>query len=660
MDLDNVIVADIECDGLLDELTKIHVVSIASKNEEGSWQVRSTNDYEKIKNLFTNPNLTVVGHFFTGFDVPAIEKVLGIKVECKIIDTLGLSWYLFPKRLNHGLEGFGVDYGVPKPTVTDWHGLTYEEYKHRCEEDVKINTNVWLTQLGKLRSLYNNDEAIIRTINYLMHKMNCIRQQEENPLTIDVEQCKKNLSFLEGVITEKVNELKTILPPVAKSSKRNKPKVLFKKDGSLSKAGEKWFDLLERANLPQDYEGEVEVVTGYDEPNPTSSSQIKSYLFSLGWEPKIFKDGANGKVPQIRDDNKNLCKSVLELVNDHPELEALDGLSVAQHRAGILKGFLKEEKNGKVVAGVSKFARTLRMAHRTVVNLPKPSAQYGELIRSVIVAPDGYVLCGSDVSSLENKTLQNAIYHLDKDYVEEMNFPGFDAHLKLGKMAGLVTEQEADFYSWFKKYDSLERDNKVEEIEEWIREGEKSELIKDLVSLPSKEMHKLFEKITKDRSVSKTSNYALTYNCMPPKLSESAKIPLKQAEDIHKAYWEMNWAVKADTDCLVTKEVEGETWIYNPASNLWLYLASDHIKFSACNQNSGVKIFDLWVYFMMQEGVTPSFQAHDEVLFKVKVEDKEDIERKLKYAMEQVNKVLQLPIPIEIDVQFGRTYADVH
>ena len=69
---------------------------------------------------------------------------------------------------------------------------------------------------------------------------------------------------------------------------------------------------------------------------------MKEFLFSVGWEPKIYKDGANGKVPQLRDDDKNLCPDIQRLIKEHPELESLDGLSVAQHRAGYLKGFLKQ------------------------------------------------------------------------------------------------------------------------------------------------------------------------------------------------------------------------------------------------------------------------------------------------------------------------------
>lgn len=63
---------------------------------------------------------------------------------------------------------------------------------------------------------------------------------------------------------------------------------------------------------------------------------------------------------------------------------------------------------------------------------------------------------------------------------------------------------------------------------------------------------------------------------------------------------------------------------------------------------------------MMQEGIIPQFQAHDEVLFACKSEDKDKVRNILHKAINKVNKALNLPVPIEVDVQFGLTYGEVH
>jgi len=71
-----------------------------------------------------------------------------------LVDTLALSWYLNHDRPKHGLEGYGEDYGVPKPVIKDWDSLTPEDYAHRCNEDVRINYRLWVDLQNKLRRLY--------------------------------------------------------------------------------------------------------------------------------------------------------------------------------------------------------------------------------------------------------------------------------------------------------------------------------------------------------------------------------------------------------------------------------------------------------------------------------------------------------------------------
>lgn len=142
-------VFDIETDGLLDDLTKIHVLSYSYDGKE----VVSTGDYDEMREFFETHQY-LVGHNIILFDIPAVEKVLGIKVKARLVDTLALSWYVNHHRTKHGLEGYGEDYGVPKPVIKDWDNLTYEEYAHRCSEDVKINYRLWIDLKMKLKRLY--------------------------------------------------------------------------------------------------------------------------------------------------------------------------------------------------------------------------------------------------------------------------------------------------------------------------------------------------------------------------------------------------------------------------------------------------------------------------------------------------------------------------
>lgn len=647
MNLDKVYVIDAESNGLVPDSTKIWCMGIGWQNKEGNWVVKSTTNYDDMRKVLGNPENTVVCHNLIRFDVPLYEKHLGIKVQASLVDSLGLSWYLYPERgqQEHGLAVWGEYFGVPKPKIDDWDNLTVEEYCHRVEEDIKINIKLWVKQYEYLKKIYDDPKDIVRIINYLNFKLTCLKIQEEDGILIDVEQCKKNLEFLQGIENEKKTLLEAAMPKIPIVKTVTKPKVMFKKDGSLSVAGNRWFELLEENNIPRDFEGELNITTGFEEPNAGSPTQVKDWLMKLGWKPILFEDGRNGKVPQVRDKEKMLCKSVLALREVEPAIEHLEGLSVVTHRAGYLKGFLeKVDERGYAPAMAHGFTKTLRLKHaKPFVNLPKPTSPYGDLVRGVMIAPEGSVLIGSDVSSLEDKMKQISIYPYDPEYVEDMNRPGWDAHLDIGVRSGMISQDESDFFRWYKK-----KDKKREDLPESFK------------ALSDEQLSEEFEKVTKKRAVAKTVNYACTYGAGVAKIAESSSLPQKDAKKLHTGYWERNWSVKKYAEDQKVKNVEGKSWIWNPITNFYYFLASEKDRFSACNQSAGVRVFDGYVYEMIKRGVRPIFQAHDEVLLRVKDEDVDSTVNALRESINKVNAQYKFPVEIEIDIQTGKTYADVH
>ena len=64
----------------------------------------------------------------------------------------------------------------------------------------------------------------------------------------------------------------------------------------------------------------------------------------------------------------------------------------------------------------------------------------GAEIRGCLIAPEGYTLCGADMTSLEDTTKRHYMKPYDPAYVEEMSKEGFDPHLDLAKHAGAVTQ----------------------------------------------------------------------------------------------------------------------------------------------------------------------------------------------------------------------------
>lgn len=650
MDLEKCFIIDIETKGLLDRLKSkedLHCLSVGWESKEG-FRVMSTNKEEDIAKIFENPNNTIVGHFFLGYDLPALRIMFPkINFQAKIIDSLAISHYLYNDRAKHGLEDYGVELGYEKVQISpeEWETLTYEKAVERCERDVLINYLVWKKQLELLRELYINDEDILSPIARANFKMILLNIQENNRIKLDIEKCKKNLEFVEAIVRDKVVELNSIMPKIANKVKRTKPKSMFKKDGSFSVAGEKWMVLVNGCNLPEDYDGDIEEVVSYTEPNCQSTKQMKDFLTSKNWKPKLFKEGANGKVPQLRDDDKNLCKSIVLLIKDYPELESLQGLSVAQHRAGYLKAFLDTvDDDGYVQASWSGMAKTWRVKHKKpIVNLPSNNSQYGDLIRSCLIAPKGKVFVNADMSSLEDKTKQCAIYKYAPDYVETLNTPGYDAHLAIGLKSGFLSEEECEFFKWYK--DENRDSSKMPETFKVYNEDELSDQ---------------FKKISKVRKSSKVVNYACTYSASPKKIAETADISLKEAETLHKAYWDTNISIKQYTDSLTVKQVDGRDWIYNPFTKLWLILTASHIKFSACNQNHGSCVFDTFLWFLVQAGVNPIMTIHDELSFYIDEGQEGWARQVIKESMDKVNKAFDLPIKFESEPEFAKSYGDVH
>ena len=415
-------VFDIETDGL--DPTLIHVVSWS----DDMGQPKSTHDYEEMRSLFTD-GVTLCGHNIIRYDIPAVEKILGIEVKSRLIDTLGLSWYLNYWKPKHGLAEYGVEYGVPKPKIDDWENLDKEEYRNRCEQDVRINQVLWKNLDYKLSKLYKETEDKDRLIDYLSFKLKCAATQEYLQWKLDVAKAVDYRDEWLELKSNKIELLADAMPKKVLTTVRNQPKVYHKKDGSISSKGQEWEDLCREQKQPATTKS-LTVITGYERANPNSVDQVKDWLFSLGWTPRTFKflrDKATGEtreLEQVRKDS-DLCDSVKELSGVEPAINLLDGLSVLTHRIGVISGMIDKQKDGYVKASIAGLTNTLRFKHaKPLVNLPSVDKPYGSEIRGCLTCPDDMILCGADMTSLEDTTKRHYMKPLDPDYVEEMSKEG--------------------------------------------------------------------------------------------------------------------------------------------------------------------------------------------------------------------------------------------
>jgi len=472
---------------------------------------------------------------------------------------------------------------------------------------------------------------LLRFLRYLQFKQECMQYQFENPIRLDIDLAVSCRDTLLKQQEEKVEQLKQVMPNVKKLKWQNRPKNTHKKDGSLSVAGTNWFNALKEnginpASEPAKKVDRLKVFSHWEEPNPKSTDQVKSWLYDLGWKPctyKFTKDKDTGderQIEQVRKDGE-LTPSVLRLKEDTPEVEILEGLTIIQHRLGIFQGFIEcaLERDGKYYlrAEIGGLTNTLRFKHKKpLVNLPGVDKPWGKEVRSCLIADEREVFIGADMTSLEDTTKRHYIYPLDPDYVDEMSKEGFDPHLDLALHAGAITEQQLEDHKTGKQ--------------------------------PLDMLRKKY----------KAANYSCVYGVGKAKLARETGMTQKEAGKVIEDYWKRNWAVKKVAQEQFTKEVGGYTWLKNPVSGFWHELRYDKDRWSTTNQSTAVYVFDSWLARARLKGYNGQASFHDETL--ASVADESRSREALKYGLNKLNEDLSLNVDFGIDTKVGGNYSDVH
>ena len=581
-------VFDLEADNLLDSATIIHCFSATVFEDKKQLEKVVLTEKEDIVD-FMNKDMLYIAHNAARYDIPLLEKLYNFKFKGILIDTLPLSWYLYPKRQKHGLESWGESVGVPKPYISDWENLSLEDYVNRCNTDVEINEIIFHIFLSYLEEVYK-EEFPLKIMRYLTWKMECAAEQELNPLKIDVKLCENTLADLYMKLDQKKEVLSEAMPELIKYSEKKKPSKLYTVKGDLTKAGAAWLELLFEKDLPADYDGVIKVEKQRVPPNPLSTSQLKDWLFSLGWAPTIHKDsiGKAGNVkavPQLQNDNKKLCPNILKLAEVHSELNALKDLFMLQHRIGIFEGYLQSvDKDGYLTAKIAGLTNTLRFKHmKPLVNLPSVYKPYGEQIRGAIISnSENHILCGSDMVGIEGATQDHYMSYFDSEYVKEKRVPGFDSHLDIAVLANLLSADESQIFKELSKKETL-----------------------------TEEEDKKYNILKQKRTKAKLVNFSALYGASPIKISKSTGMEIKEAEILHKTFWKRNAAVKKVAAAFQVKEVRGQLWLYNPVSRLYYSLRNEKDRFSTGNQSTAVYCFDLQVKQVREAGIIINMQYHD-------------------------------------------------
>lgn len=659
---------DIECDGLLDQLTKLHCAVFYNPELDHTYVFTDLVELEVF--LKDHEDYYLVIHNGVTFDKPALKK-LGVNVPNRIVDTLALSWYLYLNNPKHGLEWWGEQLGVAKPEITDWENLSEEEYIHRCTEDVKIQTLLWNKFNEYLKQLYPDPKMYTKFIHYMEWKMDQQRIQANNKLKLDIDSALKLKEYFEEEKQKRLTELESVMPKVPVYTTYKKPKVMFKKNGEPSTLGLKWSERLSQYAKDNAIElgklielEEIKVIKEYTAPNGNSDIQVKAWLTALGWKPETFKyvkkdltpeelaaareavsprerykvkPYTKRAIPQIKGDN-GLCPSVSRLVAKHPQIKMLEDLGIVAHRLSIVDGFLRDNVNGYLTAECSGWTNTIRLKHKKLVNLPSIRTPYGKEVRGLLQADKGRILLGSDLSSLEDRLKHHFQWDIDPDYVKTQMEDGFDSHLLNALKGGLITEEDFTFYKEF---------NSEED------EADKAR----------------YETIAKFRHIGKGVTYCCQYGGGVEALMEQIGLDEDTAKRLHKAYNDLNWTIKEIAESTKVVKINEQKWQLNPINGFYYHLKNNKDRFSTLIQGTGSYILDLWLFIInnhtkkvYNKEIPLCAQFHDELVLALKDNEtsKEALKSVVNSAIDKMNRQLGLNRDMACDIQFGKCYADIH
>lgn len=429
-------VFDIETDGLLDQLTRVH--SLVLRDVDTGEGISASSENLDIKDTLAERLMTadqIIGHNIIKFDIPAIQKVypwFHVRKD-QVLDTLVMSRLIWPNlaeidtphisrgmpgnlRGSHSLKAHGYRLGVLKGDfgdTTDWSEWSPEMQTY-CERDVEVTLKLF----EKLDSKQYDPRAI-----ELEHRVAwIIAEQERNGFLFDVEKAEALQRVLQEKRAEIEDSLTTLFEPWYSKTAEKTPKRTVN------------YKSVERHST---WEGASFSEVSLQVFNPGSRHHIADRLMKVrGWKPEVYTENGQPKVDE----------TVL-LSLPYPEAQRIGEYLMIQKRLGQLaegnQAWLKAvQADGRIHGSVNtNGAVTGRMTHShpNIAQVPSVGSPFGAECRELFKVPEGKKLVGIDVSGLELRML--AHYMNDPAYTKEV-VEG-DVHTANQKAAGLPTRNNA-------------------------------------------------------------------------------------------------------------------------------------------------------------------------------------------------------------------------
>lgn len=423
-------ILDLECDNLLDKVTKIHCIVMKDINTNEVFTDKNV-CIEKIKEA-----KMLIGHNIIAFDMPVIKKILNIKTKAELFDTLVATRLIyahikevdfklmhngFPKNLigSQSLKAWGYRLKMHKgEKPQSWDTFTPEMLKY-CEQDVHVTHTLY----NKILSKEYSEESL-----KLEHDVQLLcTEMMSNGIGFDTAAAKKLYASLSDEREKLGLELQKFFPPWIEETKfipkRDNKKMGYKAGVTFIKKKEIQF-------------------------NPNSRDHIAFRLKqNRNWQPKEFTPDGRAKV------DDEILKEL-----QWPEAKLLSRYFMIQKRiAQIAEGnnaWLKLERNNRLYGSINtNGAITGRATHSNpnLAQVPAVILEYGPECRSLFCASEGYVLVGADMSQIELRVLGHYMSAYDNGEYANDVING-DIHTRTLQALGLKQEErwlaKRFMYTW--------------------------------------------------------------------------------------------------------------------------------------------------------------------------------------------------------------------
>lgn len=431
-------VFDIESDGLLDTISKIHSTVLLNADTGEMLSHADQPDYKPIDEGLNELSYAdeIIGHHIIRYDLPALKKVKNgwSSYDVPITDTITLARLIYPDiktwdaqllkqgklpgKLygSHSLEAWGKRIGVEKPPYDGGWEKWSPEMQAYCEGDVR--TTLALYKFLKPENYSQKAIALEHRVAKLCFKI------EQNGWPFDVAKATKLYADLAQKRNDLAVSLRDLFPPWEKIDRIFTPKRDNKTRGYIA--------------------GTPVTIMKTETFNPSSRQHIGHCLKAkYGWKPTEVTE--NGQA--VIDDE------VLSAL-PYPEAKQLAEYFLIEKRIGALaegpQAWLKVEQNGKVHASYNPNGTVTGRAthsHPNIGQVPslknaKGVVPYGHECRELFHVPKGWTQLGADMSGLELRCLGHYMSFFDGgEYIKVVT--GGNVHEVNRDAAGLDTEARA-------------------------------------------------------------------------------------------------------------------------------------------------------------------------------------------------------------------------